>query len=114
MCGNVFDSGDVKNRKPRRCSGCSSVFPKGFVMEHCAMADMGSVSHAYWCPLCKHFFQEYGEDCVGEGELDDYLPSSKAIDDALFFNEGITNQWPRERRGGPDAEPSHPNPPEVP
>lgn len=71
MCGTILSAAAVKVRKPRRCWGCTKLFPVGTVLEKVNTADGGEVHSAYWCKSCMARPREdyFGEECLDYGHF---------------------------------------------
>lgn len=75
MSNTQLKSKNVHIRKPRRCWGCTVLFPVGTKMRYEFFIDSGLPGSTYWCEKCqiivdKIDWSEY-EDGLGFGDLRD-------------------------------------------
>ena len=67
----VFDSRDVRIRKPCRCWGCARLLPVGVLVQKCSGIDDGRWRHSNWCVTCQRIWNRemsYG-DTLDYGEF---------------------------------------------
>lgn len=68
---DTLENKDVVTRKEHHCFGCGRKFPKGSKLNFNKIVDGGTISSAYWCPVCIEYWSRYMEngDEIGYGEL---------------------------------------------
>ncbi len=58
---HVFQSKEVKIRKPRKCWGCGTFFDIGRLMKCVVCVENGDFSTTYWCEVCDAYLSENGD-----------------------------------------------------
>lgn len=61
---DIVSSEDAVTRKPHKCWGCATEFPKGSKLSRVTCADGGEIYSCYWCDICQEWLTRYDD---GEG-----------------------------------------------